>query len=342
MIRVSTRTAPLVAAALVAACTSEVTVPSVAPAPAAPAPVAAVVAAPAVAPSPPVAVAPADTSDHVADELREQHRHHHHGGVTMFIAMALDTLAVSEASRPKVARLQQALADSMAPAQEVERAVVGLLAGLVEAGAVDAPRVEASVSVLERTAAGSQGRTLDALRELHATLSPLERATLVHKVQAHWIVWGRVNGVGGAGGAVDNARKALDARLAELSPVIGLTPDQSDAIGRAAAAMTAPDVKDVGAHIDAFSRAFVADAFDAKPLGLGSAADGRLASAGATQMVRFCAAAVPILNADQRSRLAAHLREHLDHSDTPSDSPEAESRAGVDGGLATSTNVRIP
>jgi len=262
----------------------------------------------------------ASTPDHVASELREQHRHHHHGGVTMFIAMSVDTLALAAEERAKVMAIQTALADSMASAQDAERAVMSILADDVQGGVVDPTRVGAAIAALAGAAATAQAATNAALMQLHAALTPLERATLVDKVQVHWTVWGRVNGVGRATDHAD----ALDARLAELTDVLALTKDQADQI-RAHALATTLDTRDVDARLQAFSTAFVADAFDAKAPGLSSptSTDAWLAAAGATEMARFCEAATPVLDAGQRTKLAAHLREHLDHSDTATDTPRA-------------------
>jgi len=275
---------------------------------------------PAPPPAPPPVVAPPPApppppSDHVADELLEQHRHHHHGGVTMFIAMGIDTLAVSATERPKVDAIQDLLSQSMAPAQDAERKVVVLLADAVQAGVVNPQAVDAAIAQLATAAGARQVATVAALKKLHAALTPVERATLVDKVQAHWAVWGHANG------AAAGATQADEGRLAELTELLGLTSEQLDKVKTTLAATAAGaqplDFKDVDGHLHAFEAAFTAPVFDPKTLGLGSTADARLAAVGATRMARFCEAAVPVLTPEQRLKLAAHLREHLDHSDTP-------------------------
>jgi Spy/CpxP family protein refolding chaperone len=269
-----------------------------------PAPV--VVAPHAVSPAP---VAFVRTPDRAETEILEQDRHHHHGGVTMFIAMALDTLAVAPAERTQVAKIQGMLADDMAAAQDAERHVLGTLADGVQAGVLDPAKVNASIARLARASGAIHAGTVAPLAKLHSILSPLERATLSDKVQAHWAVWRRVNGVGATGS---------DARVAALTDVLGLSADEVAKIRTAVSAIPAGaalDTKDVGAHIRAFAAAFAADAFDKKTIG--AADDARLATVGATFMAHFCEAATPLLTPEQRTKLAAHLREHLDHSDTP-------------------------
>ena len=65
--------------------------------------------------------------------------------------------------------------------------------------------------------------------------------------------------------------------------------------------------------MQAFSTAFASDAFDAKTLGAGAAANGHLAAHGARRMVLFYETVVPVLTPEQRSHLADDLREHLNH-----------------------------
>jgi Spy/CpxP family protein refolding chaperone len=267
----------------------------------------------AVAAPPPFVVAPGPVKvasrDEAGDEVLEQHRHHHHGGVTMFIAMALDTLAVSPAERAEVEKIQGVLADGMEAAQEAERKVLATLADGVQGGAVDPAKVDASIAQLAKASGSIHAGTVTSLTKLHDVLTPLERATLADKVQAHWAVWGRVNG-----------GSTHESPIAEMTDLLGLTPDQAEKIRATVTAMpgaAAFDTKDVDAHIRAFESAFSASTFGAKSVALGSADDARLATAGAAYIARFCEAATPLLNADQRTKLAAHLREHLDHSEAP-------------------------
>jgi Spy/CpxP family protein refolding chaperone len=248
--------------------------------------------------------------DPAADEILEQHRHHHHGGATMFIAMALDTLAVAPAERPEVEKIQVVLADRMAAAQDAERKVLATLADGVQAGSVDPAKVDASIGQLARASGAIHAGTAAALTKLHALLTPVERAALADKVEAHWAVWTRVNGPAGH-----------DSPVAELTEALQLTHDQADRIRVAVEAMPAGaslDTQEVEGHIRAFAGAFAAsDAFGAKTVPLGSTDDARLATVGATYMARFCEAATPLLTPEQRAKLAAHLREHLDHSEAP-------------------------
>jgi len=306
----------LIAAALVA-CAEEAVPPPPPPPPAPVAPPPVAVAAP---PPAPVVEAPAPpaASDPAADALLEQHRHHHHGGVTMFIAMALDTLAVAPEEQPEVGRIEAVLADAMAAAQDAERNVFSTLADGVQAGKLEPAKVDAAVAKLSRASGVIHASTVDALVKLHATLTPLERATLADKVEAHWTVWGRVNGAG------PQAAETHTGPIAELNELLGLTSDQLEKIRVAQSALpggTAVDVKDVDDHIRAFVTAFAADSFTPKNTGVGGADDARLATAGAIHLARFCQASAPLLTPDQRTKLATHLRDHLDHSEASAAPP---------------------
>jgi hypothetical protein len=59
----------------------------------------------------------------------------------------------------------------------------------------------------------------------------------------------------------------------------------------------------------ALSTAFKSDKFDAKKVAGGKAASGHMAKWGATRMVRFVEVALPVLTPEQRTGLAAVLRE---------------------------------
>jgi len=71
------------------------------------------------------------------------------------------------------------------------------------------------------------------------------------------------------------------------------------------------DPKRGEAHVQAFATAFAADSFDAKSIK--SNANGHLASRGATRMALFYETVAPLLTAEQRTKLAAELREHANH-----------------------------
>jgi Spy/CpxP family protein refolding chaperone len=243
-------------------------------------------------------------------ELKEHHRHHHHGGVAQFIAMSLDTLGADDAKRPQIEKLQDDLHKCMAPAHEAENKVTLALADGIAAGSIDKAKVDSGITQLAAAASAVHDCSAATLNQLHAILSPAERAELVEKVKAHWEVWRQVNHDAEAGG------REKGGRLAEFSEELGLTPDQVEKMS--AALHTALggeagkfDKQKAQAHVDAFAAAFVADPFDAKTITAN--ANGHLATHGATRMALFLETVTPLLTPDQRTKLAEHLRERASH-----------------------------
>ncbi|HEY1697059.1 MAG TPA: hypothetical protein VGG39_33095 [Polyangiaceae bacterium] len=248
--------------------------------------------------------------DEAADELRDYHRHHHMGGVTMFITMSLDTIGVDASKKAQITKIQADLDGKMQPARDAEHALLGVLADGVAAGTIDTAKVDAAVAKLGTASAGLHAATTDAIGQLHDALSAQERQALVDKVRAHWEVWQKVNTDEKAGS------KEKGTRLDHLAKRLDLTSDQVDKISKALATDTPPtaqnDPKPVDAHIQAFSAAFLADKWDPKPLAAtNTSSAGHAARWGGARMVRFFEAVTPVLTPDQRTKLAAHLRERL-------------------------------
>jgi Spy/CpxP family protein refolding chaperone len=257
----------------------------------------------------------AAADDETTADLTEHHRHHHHGGVTMFIAMSLDSLGISPEQRTVVEKVQADLFAKMAPARLAERGVVLAIAEGIAAGAVDRGKVDSAIDQVATAAGALHESTADALNQLHAVLTPPQRAALVDKVQAHWDVWKRAN--------AEDERAGQDpggGHLSQLARVLGLTPNQVDRVrASVGAAMSAGparfDTREVDSHLQTFGPAFEAEPFDAKALSLEGSANARLAGWGAAHMARFYEAVDPILSPEQRARLAQMLRDHADHKE---------------------------
>ena len=247
----------------------------------------------------------------VNEDLRDYHRHHHHGGMTMFISMAIDTLGLDPAKKAPIEKIQSDLHTKMAPARDAERDLLSTLADGIAAGKIDTAKVDAAVAKVATASAAIHTATLDAMTQLHDALAPAERAALVDKVKAHADVWRKVNVDEKAGSSEKGGH------VAKLTALLGLTPDQ---VGKITTALSADvpvtpqtDPKAVDAHIQAFATAFVADKFDPKSLATtATAAAGHTARHGGARLARFYEAITPVLTPDQRTKLAVHLRERLD------------------------------
>lgn len=251
--------------------------------------------------------------DPAAAELREHHRHHHLGGVTRFIAMSLDTLGVDDAKRPKVEMVRHALNRCMVPAGDAEGRLHLLLANGVAAGAFSTAKVDAAIEELANAASAVYDCSKSALDELHTILSPDERWALADKVESHWEVWRQVNDTAQPGGREPHGR------LAALSRELSLTPEQEEKISVALRSKLGNlasqfDREKAEADIEAFSKKFVADPFDARSLVPSGSA--LIASHGAKRMALFYETVAPLLTPEQRATLAAHLREHASQQPT--------------------------
>jgi Spy/CpxP family protein refolding chaperone len=261
---------------------------------------------------PPATAASASDVDEVAAGLTEHHRHHHHGGVTLLIALSLDTLGISPEERPAVEKIRRALHARMAPARAAQQRLAEALADGVAASNLDAATVDAAVAQVSAAAAIVHDASTDALNELHAVLTPPERAALVDKVEAHWSVWQKANAE-----ETDPANPE-GSRLAMLTTELGLTQDQLDKIrtglGERMKAVPRLDPQEVAAHIRAFGDAFRSEKFDAKALTGANGANAHLAGWGAAHLAHFVEAVSPALTPDQRAEFARRLGEHTGHS----------------------------
>jgi Spy/CpxP family protein refolding chaperone len=269
-----------------------------APAPA-PAPVAELSSAPAT---------PASPVDAAAAGLREHHRHHG-GGLLRFVAMSLDTLgAADDAKRPEIGKLQAELQASLAASADAEKELLETLAEGIEANKIDTAKMDEVVAKQATAAAARREAGYETINKLHALLTPVERAALADKVQAHWEVWRQVN-------QPATAAEEQKGRLDELAQEVALVPDQQEKIAAALkattdAADTGFDPKRAEARIQAFTKGFVAAKFDGKTI---SAQQPVVAGRGSKRMVRFYEAASPILTRVQRKRLAYDLRQDAIH-----------------------------
>lgn len=249
----------------------------------------------------------APSQDDPASELREHHRHLNSGGLTKFVAMSLDTLGTSdEAKGAEIGKLQSEIITHMAPAREAEKQLLQVLADGVAAGALDKAKVDAALSKLASAAASRNDADFDTLNQVHKVLSPAERTALVDKVQAHWQVWREVNPPGS---------RADEARLADLTREVSLTPDQ---VAKISAALKAAPASDAGTYdpnrgerrVKAFATTFVTEAFDAKSL---ASKEPVIAGRGSKRMAHFYEVVAPLLTPAQRTTVAEHLREYASY-----------------------------
>jgi Spy/CpxP family protein refolding chaperone len=268
---------------------------------------------------PPAAAARASDVDDVADALMEHHRHHHHGGVTLMIALSLDTLGISSEQRTAVEKIRRDLHARMELARAAEQGLVATLADGVAAANLDAAAVDAAIAQVTAAATSVHDASTDVLNELHAALTPPERAALVDKVEAHWAVWQKANAEEQTAKAEgSNPANPERGRLALLATDLGLTQDQIDKIraslGERMKAVPRLDPQEISTYLRSFGDAFRGDKFDAKVFTRANDANAHLAGWGAAHLAHFIEAVSPVLTPDQRAEFAQRLREHSVHS----------------------------
>ena len=254
------------------------------------------------------------------DDIRHFHRHHHHGGVMTFISMAAETLGLDPTKKAQVEKIRTDLQAKMAPARDAEHDLLFLtLADGIASGNIDTAKVDAAQAKVAAASAQIHTATGDALTQLHDALSASERQALVDKVKAHWEVWQKVN----SGEKANSTEKG--SHLEHMTKMLSLTPDQVTKITAALATDAPPkdsDPKPVDAYVTAFATAFTADKFDPKALAApATAAAGHVARFGGARMAHFYEAVTPVLTPEQRTKLAAHLRERMNDHNAESTKP---------------------
>jgi Spy/CpxP family protein refolding chaperone len=256
------------------------------------------------------AAGPSPEDEESSADLGEHHRHHHHGGVVMFIAMTLDSLSVSPEQQAAVEKIQGALFAKMEPAHVAEQKLLNTLADGIAAGKINGAKVDAAIGAVKVASAGLHKACVDSLNQLHAVLTPEQRAALVDKVEAHWEVWKEANGQEEKPG--DTAHPS---HLDLLAKDLNLTADQVDKIRATFADKVKKqplkfDPEQVETYIHEFGTAFKAETFDAKTLQHGPFVHQHLAVWGARRVAHFYEAIDPLLTPEQRTKLSAQLKEH--------------------------------
>jgi Spy/CpxP family protein refolding chaperone len=224
----------------------------------------------------------------------------------MLLAMSLDGLALPPDQQSRVEQIQADLLDKMRPAADIERKLDMSLAEGIASTAIDAPKVSRALDALAASSGAAQSQAAADLDQLHALLTPPQRAALIDKLEAQWALWKRAN-VGDQN------------HVAAMSKEIGLWPGQVEKLKEqlVAAEAAAPlRQAEIERHLHEFEEAFEADHFEAKSLASAGQATAHLAGWGAARLARFCEAANPLLVPEQRNRLVALLREHAEHDET--------------------------
>jgi Spy/CpxP family protein refolding chaperone len=245
----------------------------------------------------------------------QDHREQHHGGVLSLVVLSLKDLDLSADQQAAIEKIRTDLLASMEPARTAEKDYANTLADGVAAGKLDRAKVDAAITKLVAQVQGAHDASLAALNQLHAALSAQQRAKLVDELHEHWEKWKEAQGRDEA-----EDKQNRSGHLLALVRELGLSQEQAEKIkvsfhDKMKAAPQEHAHKEVQDHLTAFATAFKIDAFDAKKVAGGKAADGHIAKWGTTRRARFLEAAAPILTPDQRTKLSQMIRDHAARTD---------------------------
>jgi Spy/CpxP family protein refolding chaperone len=248
-----------------------------------------------------------------SQDLKAHHRHHH-GGFAHFVFLAVDTIGITPEQKAQVDKIKADLHAKTQPVRDAQKVVLTTLADGVAAGSIDMAKVDAAIAGVTTAAGQVHGATIDVYNQLHAVLRPEQRAALVDKVEAHFLVWKESNG--------DEKAAAKEheegGHIAHLAKEIGLSNDQVEKLKASFGSSIAAHAQAHGsfngaeaeAHMKAFGAAFTADTFDANSLTTSNAAHTSMATWGVSRMARFYEALTPVLTPEQRTKVADKLRDH--------------------------------
>jgi Spy/CpxP family protein refolding chaperone len=247
-----------------------------------------------------------------SQDLKAHHRHHH-GGFVHFVLLAIETIGITPEQQAQVDQIKTAMKAKMQPVHDAQKAVLLALADGVAAGNIDTGKVDAAIAGVTTAAGQVNGASADELNQLHAVLKPEQRAALVDKVEAHFMVWKESNGDEKAA----EKEHEVGGHIAHLAKELNLTNDQVEKLRASfASSLTAHtqahgkfDPAEADARMKAFGAAFAADSFDAKSLAPSGASE-HMATWGVSRMARFYEALTPVLTPEQRTKVADKLREH--------------------------------
>ncbi|MBX3191969.1 MAG: Spy/CpxP family protein refolding chaperone [Labilithrix sp.] len=211
------------------------------------------------------------------------------------IDVGLSSVALEVRQRRALETIHAQLDAATEPVRRTERQLMGSLADAAAANKVDVEALRAQVRAIMTVAAQSGQRVERALDELHAMLTPEQRALVRGRYSQRWA------------SAPTTAEWAP--RLGNVLEPLGASREQIEsARARLQAARPAPPLTEEDhAHHRVMMNAFHGDTFDAHALGVGDAYV-RATLAAAEQTIAVVAAVVPDLTTEQRLRFAQMLR----------------------------------
>ena len=270
----------------------------------------------------PQANAPATNAAAQANTNAKAEHEDHHGVPFFGAALALDDLTPQQ--RTKLESIRTGVESQGASRKAAMKQLGDLFAKALDDGKLDEAAASAQIDALAQAVDAEKPSLAKALDDLHAILTPTQRAEVVARMHAHH---GKHEGKGDAKGdgkdeqgekdeheakgGGEGMHDGMHLRMKQLADDLALTPEQraayKDKLSNGPRPLEA-EHDAIRAQMKAVADAFVSDGFDAKALDVGKYA-APMAKAFATRIERFVAVSIEILDPGQRAKLAAKVRE---------------------------------
>lgn len=303
-------------AAVVTACKDNPPAPKTEPSAAPSASAAPLAASVAVAPS---AAAAPEAGAPAADDKGKKHGHGLRGGPAGMFFRAAKDLELDADQKEKVGKLREQLAGDDEIKKDVQEMHADLVAGVKE-GKIDAAKMDAHFVKAAAEMKARHDKQAGVLNDLHALLKPEQRKALVASIKGKMGEHGGIGGHGGHGhgghGKKQEGEKkpGNEKRVERLTKHLELDADQTKKVTELLAKAPKPgDARaDHKKRLEAVFAAFEKDKFDAKTLDLFKV-DPKKASGPMKRHVDFLGQLLPILKAEQRTKLAAAMEKRGEH-----------------------------
>ncbi|NUQ75742.1 MAG: hypothetical protein HUU21_19540 [Polyangiaceae bacterium] len=231
--------------------------------------------------------------------------------LAVWIQASLDKTDLRPEQRALTASIVADLDVKIAPSREGRRRIAARIAAEIEAGSLTEARLEAHLSKLARSDEAAGAAIDAAANRLFGALEGRQRSRFVHAMRQNFRLAAPDIGGKGKGKGKHGARALIE----ELD----LSKDQK----RAVRAKIRDEIKEsMGSarehrhalrdRLRAAARSFRGEQFDASGIGRDALAMKR---ANLTMRLRIASAALPSLSAEQRGKVAAHIRAQSDSLD---------------------------
>ena len=232
---------------------------------------------------------------------------------------SLDSLELKPEQKTVVEGIQTDLEKLGDASKEPRAKLEGDVADGITAGKLDHKKTDADITALATAVAATAPTMQDAMNRLYKTLDAAQRKKLVETMREKGkdMHQHMAEHEGMGKGPMTKDHEGMgESPLLKLADALALTPEQKDKLKtKLEAQMKANHATVKTKHeaaqkqLDAIGTAFEGDKFEAKKAGIGTLAPD-LVKTMATQKVQFVETVLAVLTPEQRTRFAAHLKEH--------------------------------